>query len=65
MTVPKTEAEQVRAARESAADFLTVDQLCKAVFGRVGERERSKVYVAIHHLGDAVEKRAAAYRKRS
>jgi hypothetical protein len=60
---PPTLAEKIRAAL--GTDFVTVDDIAKTVFGRTGERERSSVYVAIHRMGDEVEKRAAGYRRKS
>lgn len=64
MNAPESTADKVRAALAAATDFLTVDQLCKAALGRVGARERAAVSVAIHRLGDEVEKRAAGYRRK-
>lgn len=61
---PESTADKVRAALAASTDFLTVDQLCLAAFGRVAARERAAVSVAIHRLGDEVEKRAAGYRRK-
>lgn len=54
----------VREVLDAATDFLSIDEICKLVYGRTGEREAANVYIAIHRLGQAVEKRAAGYRKR-
>ena len=62
---PSTTSDRIRAALADAEDFLSVDDICQAVFGHVGTRERSTVYVAIHRMGDEVEKRAAGYRRKA
>lgn len=57
-------AQRVLAAIAKADGFMTLDEICQAVFGATGTRERSAVSVAIHRLGREVEKRPAGFRRR-
>ncbi len=59
----RPDSEKIEAALRNAGGPLTIDEICRAAWGRVGERERSSVRVNIHRL-DArglIEKSAAKY----
>jgi hypothetical protein len=65
-TPPKPVSEKIAAILDGADDYLTVDEICKAAFGRVGDRERGNVHLNLHRMGERgeIEKRAAGYRKK-
>lgn len=58
-------SEKIAAILDRAEDYLTVEEICKAAFGRVGERERGNVHLTLHRMGEQIEKRAAGYRKKA
>lgn len=62
--MPAALSEKITKVLDEADDFLSVDDICRAVFRRVGDRERSNVYLVLHRMGDQIEKRPAGYRKK-
>lgn len=45
-----TKSEEVADILRRSAEPLSIDQICKAVYGRTGDRERSFVRVNLHRL---------------
>ncbi len=43
-------SEEIIDILRQAKEPLSIDQLCKALFGRTGDRERSLVRVNLHRL---------------
>lgn len=60
----ETVCARVARALAEATDFITVDDICRAVYGTVGARERNTVQVSLHRMGDDVEKRPTGYRRK-
>lgn len=62
-------ADESAASKIEAAlteEPVTLDELCKAVFGRVGARERNVVRVNLHRIDERgeLEKLAMRYRRK-
>jgi hypothetical protein len=45
-----TKSEEVVEVLRRSEKPLSIDQICKAVFGRIGDRERGLVRVNLHRL---------------
>ena len=45
-----TKSEEIVEILRRSGEPLSIDQLCKAVFGRTGDRERSFMRVNLHRL---------------
>ena len=58
-----SQAEQIEQALAKAKRPVNIDEICRAAFGRVGERERNLVRVNLHRLDAAgkIVKHAQAY----
>jgi Fe2+ or Zn2+ uptake regulation protein len=50
--VATPESEKIEAALRDAGEPLTVDDICRRVWKRVGERERNLVRVNLHRLDE-------------
>lgn len=47
-----SDAGKVEAALVAATGAMTVDEICRAAWGRVGERERNLVRVTLHRMDE-------------
>ncbi len=58
-----SDAKKIEAALRESAEPLTIDEICKAALGRIGERERNLVRVNLHRLDErgVVQRYAARY----
>lgn len=59
-------SEKIVLALEKAPAPMSVDELCKNVFGKIGQRERNVVHQNLHRLDEKgrIEKFAMRYRLR-
>ena len=63
MKPPESDAAKILATLNGSDQPLTIDEICRAIWGRAGERERNLVMVNIHRLDKKglIEKFAARY----
>ena len=63
MKPPESDAAKILATLNGSDQPLTIYEICRAIWGRAGERERNLVMVNIHRLDKKglIEKFAARY----